>query len=156
MEGSQFISSLSRILDSGDIHILKVLSDYLDDSIPGKAFIDSLITKTLPQWDFLVDPYPAKVRKVFSETSSQSLLPNDRAAIRNAALSLRFSYQEIKMLVEMALDFIAWEEHPSPNGLKGIFSPAKMPGMQSGPNGRTSKVKQKHMKDLQVRVLREE
>ncbi len=121
MEASHFISSLIHVLDTSNIHVLKVLSDHLSDTIPDRAFIDGLIENTLPQWTSLVDPYPEKISKVFSEPPSQNLLPDDKEAIRNAALTFRFSYQEIKNLVTMALDFVSWDEKPISQRFKRQF-----------------------------------
>lgn len=37
-----------------DFFILKVVSDYLDDTIPKKSFVTKLIRDTLPQWKHLI------------------------------------------------------------------------------------------------------
>ena len=112
MEASYFVKSLSKVLDTKNIHILKVVSDHLSDTIPKRAFVSRLIGETLPRWAHLADPYLVKLNQAFDRPPAHALSPEDCTAIRTAALNFRFSFQEIKILMEMALDFRSWDEKP--------------------------------------------
>jgi len=47
MEGKYFEEYALRFLDKRDIYIFKVVSDYLDDTIPSKEFVKQLINKNI-------------------------------------------------------------------------------------------------------------
>lgn len=108
MEASYFTESVSPYFGIGDIHVLKVVSDYLSDVIQNRDRIGTLIGDTLSQWGHLADSYPQKLFQVLESSPSTALVSEDREAIRNAGMQFRFSHQELKNLVDMAIDFRMW------------------------------------------------
>jgi len=47
MEAKYFIDIVSKYIDYQNIYVFKVVSDYLDDTIPSKEFVKSLIQKNI-------------------------------------------------------------------------------------------------------------
>ncbi len=110
MEGEQFLETAGVNVSADKTYILKVVSDHLDDKIRNSIDLDSMVADTINQWEFLLDDYAAKLEAVIDMTPFENLGPEDQKALRQAALVHRFSYQELKQLVEMALDFSMWGE----------------------------------------------
>ena len=110
MEAQSFLDIL--LPKNIPVHVLKIVSDHLDGTFPNKKTIHELVHNSLPLWDSLADPYPAKIRQVFMEYNNSKLTVEDRLAIRAAALHYRFSFQELKHLVDIALDYTSWDLPP--------------------------------------------
>jgi len=110
MEASYFLEISESFIPEGQLYVLKVVSDYLEDSILGKKDIHRLIADTLPFWESLIDDYPDKMESVINQNPFGNLNPVDQDIIRNLSLEYRFSHQELKQLIEMALDFKMWDE----------------------------------------------
>jgi nucleoside phosphorylase len=51
MEGSYFLDVAKSYLNEKDIFIFKVVSDYLDDTIPPKDFVKKLIQNSISSWE---------------------------------------------------------------------------------------------------------
>jgi len=118
MEAAAFVESVSAHLKNHRIHVLKVISDHLDDSIPSSSRIQRLIDATLPQWKYLLDGQADKIDIIFNKSFDANLGEHDQDAIIGAALRWRFSHQEIKQLIEMAIDLTMWRQTPIGDFLK--------------------------------------
>jgi len=118
MEAAAFVESVSASLKNHRIHVLKVISDHLDDSIPSSSRIQRLIASTLPRWKYLLDGQADKIDIVLEGSAARNLSENDQNAIIAAALRWRFSHQEIKQLIEMAIDLTMWRQTPIGDFLK--------------------------------------
>ena len=100
---------LLDILPPINIHILKIVSDHLDGTFPNRKRVHELLRNSLPLWDRIADPYPAKIRQVFNESHTDKLSLEERRAIESSALHYRFSFQELKNLLDIALDYRSWD-----------------------------------------------
>lgn len=61
--------------------------------------------------------YVQKLETVIEQSKFANLEMQDQAAIRAAALKYRFTHQELKQIIDMALDFAMWDEP----GISKIF-----------------------------------
>ncbi len=113
MEGRYFYELSVKQVPVDRVFVLKVVSDYLNDTIRSSGDIGRLIGDSIRQWEFLVDsafPYLVKLESVIEMTPFNNLDSSDRESIRQASLAYRFSHQELKQIIEMALDFRMWGE----------------------------------------------
>ena len=51
MESSSFLNICQKVLKPEDIYIFKVVSDYLDTTIPEKKFVENLIKNSIKKWE---------------------------------------------------------------------------------------------------------
>ncbi|RKX81064.1 MAG: hypothetical protein DRP60_01645 [Spirochaetes bacterium] len=65
------------------------------------------------------------MESVIAKTPFENLPEADRALIRETALKYRYSYQELKQIIEMALDFRMWDENPIYEYLQGNLKTGK-------------------------------
>ncbi len=125
MEASAFLEVSGTRVPAESLYVLKVVSDHLDDSIRTTAEVVRLIENSIHLWESILDDYPGKMESVIAKSSFKNLPEEDRESIRETALSYRFSYQELKQIIEMALDFRMWDEVPICESLHRDFKTAK-------------------------------
>lgn len=116
MEGRYFLESLKPHVSDENIHILKIVADHLDDTVLGAGDLEKLLADSIPFWKSMFDKhseeYSEKIEEVIRITPFENLDAADQIAIREAALFHNFSHQELKQIIEMALDFDTWDEAP--------------------------------------------
>jgi len=125
MEAEYFLDALKSNIPEERLFVLKVVSDHLDDSIQKSVDINGMIGDTIPLWESLLDDYPDKMISVFNGSHFEILESDERILIENAALRYRFTHQELKQLIDMALDFRMWDETGIGSFLKGDFKSGK-------------------------------
>ncbi len=125
MEASAFLEISGSRLPAEKLFVLKVVSDHLDDSIRTSVEIARLIEISIHRWESILDDYPEKMESVIAKTPFENLPEADRALIRETALKYRYSYQELKQIIEMALDFRMWDENPIYEYLQGNLKTGK-------------------------------
>jgi len=125
MEAEYFLESLKPYIPDERLFVMKVVSDHLNDSIQKSIDINMMIAETIPSWESLLDDYPAKMRSVFNSSPFENLVSDERILIEKSALRYRFTHQELKQLVDMALDFRMWDEDGIGSCLKGDFKSGK-------------------------------
>ena len=125
MEAAEFAAVLRGRLSTCNIHVLKVVSDHFEDTILKKKDIHRLIGGTLGKWAHIADDYVQKLAEVMNSHQAAVLDSEDAKAIRKAAMQFRFTHQEIKNLIDMAVDFAAWDEEPISARLRLKFNSRK-------------------------------
>ncbi len=125
MEASTFLEVSGSHLPTENLYVLKVVSDYLDDSIKTSAELVRLIERSIHRWESILDDYPEKMESVIAQSPFENLPEVDRKTIRVSALRYRYSYQELKQIIEMALDFRMWDEIPISECLQSDFKNGK-------------------------------
>jgi len=125
MEAEYFLDICENHIPGNRLFVVKVVSDYLDDFILPAGEIGKLIENSISSWEFVLDDYPEKMESLISQTPFENLEETDRDAIRQSALRYRFSHQELKQIIEMALDFRMWDETDITTCLSGDFSSGK-------------------------------
>jgi len=125
MEAAYFLESLKPYIPEKRLFVLKVVSDHLNDTIQKSIDINRMIAETIPRWESLLDGYPDKMRSVFNSVPFENLESDERILIEKSALRYRFTHQELKQLIDMALDFRMWDEDGIGSCLKGDFKSGK-------------------------------
>ncbi len=125
MEASAFLEVSGSHLPAENLYVLKVVSDHLDDSIKTSDELVRLIEASIHRWESILDDNSEKMESVIAQSPFENLPEVDQKTIRVSALKYRFSYQELKQLIEMALDFRMWDEVPVSESLQGDFKSGK-------------------------------
>ncbi|RLW70950.1 MAG: hypothetical protein B6D68_00180, partial [spirochete symbiont of Stewartia floridana] len=125
MEAAEFAAFFMGRLDPCSIHVLKVVSDHCEDTILKKKDIHRIIGGTLGKWAHIADGYTQKLAKALNSHQAAVLNSEDAKAVRKAAMQFRFTHHELKNLIDMAVDFAAWDEEPISGRLRRKFHSRK-------------------------------
>lgn len=124
MEGSIFHQEALRHLSNNQIGLIKIVSDHGSDQILPKAQIHSIMQANIDKWISGVLGFTDKKTPTAQATKSSvwhaisqsrpflSLDPKDRQALQHISIQRRFSFSQLKQLVDFALDFRTWGEVP--------------------------------------------
>ncbi|MCK5736572.1 MAG: hypothetical protein KAH21_08845, partial [Spirochaetaceae bacterium] len=68
MEADYFLETSKAYVSAGKLYVVKVVSDYLEDTIKPSGDIFRLIGDSISSWEMILDDYPEKMELVIRES----------------------------------------------------------------------------------------